>query len=242
MKSYCVPFYLIVVLLVGAVAFIVVQYKTIQQLTKEIAEPGPKSGTADQLRAELKAILERTDAEHRELLRLRGNVSALREKEKEIATLKSEREQVAQQAQKIAQAAIDQSAPEQIAEKRRTMARLNYSRQIGLSLIMAASDNGDQLPPNLDELEGKYLQRSAEMDEHNLQMGQFELLYKGKLDEAQEPGRTVLSREKEPSQRTDGTWQRVYVFLDGHSQVLLAPGREELLQREKEQFILPVQP
>jgi hypothetical protein len=242
MKSYRVPFYLVAVLLVLAIGYIVVQYKTIQQLTKEIAELGPKSGKANQLReenaalsGELKAMQEQTDAEHRELLRLRGQISTMRDKDKEIAQLKSESEQIKRQLQNASSASIAPVTP----ERKRTIARLSFSKQLGLSLIMAAADNQEQLPQNLDGLDGKYLRRTAEMDEHNLQIGQFEMLYKGRLGESEDPSRTVLAREKEALQRADGTWELVYVFVDGHAQVLAATSREQLARLEKDQFILP---
>lgn len=255
MNSSRAPFYFFTVLLVAASAFIAVQQNTIKRLTKDIAVLGPESREAKQLRedhaalaGEIKAIEERVDAEHRELLRLRGQTPVLREKEKEkekkkeIAQLKTERESAPQPLPTATPPSASPLVPEETPKHRPAQARLNFSRQLGLSLMMFAADHQDQLPSSVEEMDTKALNAMPESAAHNIQAEQFEMVYKGRMDDLEDSSRTVLAREKEPVQRADGTWERVYVFVDGHSQILTVQSRAQFAQREKEKFILPSKP
>lgn len=242
-------FYLASVLLIAAIAFVVVQQRTIRRLTQEVASLRLVSEEATKvradnaaLRADLQRAEERTEPDRRELLKLRGQVAALRDKEKEIATLKSERERVTQQLQNAPSAPAVETEPEETPQQRFIRARASFSKNIGLALVMFAQANQERLPESLDVIDPKSFSDTPEFLEHNIQMEQFELTYKGRLNEAKDPSLTVLARERQPVQRADGQWEKTFVFVDGHVEVLSAASQEQLAQKEKEQFIVPTNP
>jgi hypothetical protein len=45
---------------------------------------------------------------------------------------------------------------------------------------------------------------------------------------------TILAREKEPVQRSDGQWVRVYVMADGSSRQIAVAAPERFAAREQE--------
>jgi len=54
--------------------------------------------------------------------------------------------------------------------------------------------------------------------------GDFEILYKGSLDQIENPSAAIILREKEPFNIKDsGEADRTYLFADGHSEVHRAP-------------------
>jgi hypothetical protein len=254
MNSHRTSFYFVTASLIAAIVFIVVQQIKIQRLTKEVAALRSDSDNAKQLLAEntrlaseLKALAERTDAEHRELLRLRGQSPALRDKEQEIARLKADRERIKQLLQSATRPAdqpapAEEPQPEMTPERRHRMARLSFSKHIGLELIMFANDHERQLPTNLDAIDTKKLNDMPEHVAQNVQAVQFELTYKGKLDGLKNPGETVLAREKEPMQGPDGKWSQTYVFADGHAEISSAPTKEEMVRRDLQRLLQPVLP
>ena len=48
---------------------------------------------------------------------------------------------------------------------------------------------------------------------------QFDIVYKGSLNEVTNPASLIVIREKDASQASDGGWFRAYGFADGHSEI-----------------------
>jgi hypothetical protein len=66
----------------------------------------------------------------------------------------------------------------------------------------------------------------------------FDVVYKGPLNQLQDPGRTIVIRQRQPEQGTDGRYTRIYGFGDGHVEIHKTPdGNFEDWERER---IVPV--
>ena len=66
----------------------------------------------------------------------------------------------------------------------------------------------------------------------------FDVVYRGPLNQLQDPGRTIVIRQRQAEQRTDGTYTRIYGFGDGHVEIHKTPdGNFEDWERER---IVPV--
>ncbi len=141
-----------------------------------------------------------SETERLELLRLRGQIGQLRR-------------DLTQATNRPASAPQRSTAPsgnnEPTVSRSEAMQRVATSRQWSLALIMYAQSHQGQLPSALSEVGSRMPADAA---------GDFELAQSGALN-AGPATRTILLREKQPWKGTNGRWQRVYAFADGHTEM-----------------------
>jgi len=153
-----------------------------------------------------------TDDQFNELLKLRGEISVLRQQTGELAQARQTIQDTARRlksaedkAQALASAVNKFSAYES--------ETVNAMKQAGLAMRMYANDHGDQCATNMDQLlpflGGKY-QMGA------IDLGGFEFVNAGTVS-LQHPD-MVEMRERLARQAPDGTWSRIYGLADGSVQ------------------------
>ena len=205
---------LVVVLVTGAAALIFLQYQTQQKLRLE-------NDSLRQQMAQLKsdnqnapaAVSNPTSSEDfNELLRLRGEVNALRSQTNLIARLEQQNQQL-QDSLATAAKVRQQSATQSEDEHTHTILQVNTSRQAVLAMILYANDNQDQLPTNFDQTTA-YL---GNLPVAATNLNQFEIVYHGSLSNVANPASAILVQSTQPW-IVNGRWTKVYGFVDGHSE------------------------
>ena len=206
-----------VIVAVGAAALIFLQYQTQQKLRLE-------NDSLRQQIAQLKsdnqnapaAVSNPTpSADFNELLRLRGEVSALRSQTNQIARLEQQNQQLQNSltnAMQARQQSATRSAAEAQDEHARIIQQVNISRQAVLAMILYANDNQNQFPTNFDQA-AAYLGNSPETATN---LNNFEIVYRGSLANVANPSEAILVRSSQPAM-VNGKWTKVYGFVDGHS-------------------------
>jgi cell division protein FtsB len=202
----------------GAAALIFLQYQTQQKLRAEndslrqqMAQL--KSDSPDASAANSKPA---ANDDFNELLRLRGEVSALRSQTNQIARLEQQNQQLQTSLTNAIQArqqSVAQSASQAGDERAHSMLQVSTSRQAVLAMILFANDHQDQFPTNFDQV-GAYLGNSP-TEATNL--NQFEIAYHGSLSNVANPSSAILVRSTQPW-IVNGKWTKVYGFVDGHSE------------------------
>jgi RNA polymerase sigma factor (sigma-70 family) len=151
--------------------------------------------------------LDRLQRDEAELVRLRGEVAALREQAKQVQKLKDENRRL-QAASTMAPPPAEADAN---AQQQAVQARMNDAKQLMLSVILYANDWSGNFPTNLVQI-GPY----SPPDKASL-TNQFELVYQGRPKQLG-PGvvaSTIALRENQPA-LINGQWCKVYGFIDGH--------------------------
>jgi hypothetical protein len=202
-------------------------------LRSQLEQAAALRDDSERLAEELRTATERSRADLSEIARLRGQNSRLRQAEQENARLKIERDRLANGAQSSPPAS-EEPAADQSPEKKLQRAKGMFGRDLGLALIMAAQANDGNLPGELRGPLFEMLERLSAGAEYDLRARQFELTLKGSLRDVKDGGETILAREKEPVQRADGQWMRLYVMADGSSRYISAGTRDGFAAREKE--------
>jgi hypothetical protein len=142
-----------------------------------------------------------------ELLKLRGEVGVLRQQ----ASDASQKAQIAEQKLVTALSAKAQFTAHETAT-------MNDMKQLGLAMRLFANDNGGQFSTNIDEQLKNSLPRS--LPNWN-DFFSFDFVNAGALklnlqdQEFFEHPNTVQLRERLARQAPDGTWSRIYGFVDG---------------------------
>lgn len=150
-----------------------------------------------------------------ELLRLRGEVSALRVQTNQIARLQQQNQQLQNSLTNAVQArqqSAAQSAAEAEDERARNIRQINVSRQVVLALIVYANYNQNQFPTNFNQA-AAYLGNSPEVATN---LNNFEIVYRGSFADVANPSEAILVRSSQPWM-VNGKWTKVYGFVDGHS-------------------------
>jgi RNA polymerase sigma factor (sigma-70 family) len=182
----------------------------LREQTHQLAELDRLRADNQRLVGQSKMELAQPQAEHEELLRLRARVTALREVETEIARLKMERNALANRIE------------EEFALRQRKMA---YLGNWGAALKVYARTNNGRLPANLAEAAPSMpfgdLVRSN-YGAGGIQDDQFEMASQGTLTNLGDPTRIIVMREREPVRVSNGSWARVYLFADGHTELHFA--------------------
>jgi prepilin-type processing-associated H-X9-DG protein len=219
---------LMVIALVGAVAFAAVQKRMLGELRRENEQIRAASAENEGLQSQRQEIerlrvdnqqLERLRRDNQELHRLRGEVRQLREQSKMIDQLQADNLLLREEGERLqrtqAQAAAQQQDQQQSAAlaelqaaKNEMLRRVGISRQIGVALIQHAQNHQDQLPTDLTQLRDSV----GEGESGKVDLRAYEILAAGKLAEIPEPTKTAVVREKQK----DARGLRVYVFADGH--------------------------
>jgi surface antigen len=98
------------------------------------------------------------------------------------------------------------------------------------ALIDVAQTNqtGWQLDPNQLTPEGEARLKALES------AFDFDVVYRGPLNQLQNPGQTIVIRQRQAEQRTDGTYTRIYGFGDGHVEICkTSDGNFEAWEKER---------
>ncbi len=185
----------------------------------------------ERLANQLRITKERSQSELNELVRLRGQAGRTRQIEQENAQLRGERDRLAK---RVTTPDAQEPDAQQTAEQKLQRARSLFGRDLGLALIMAAQANDGNVPVELRGPIFDVVETLSAGAEHDVQAKQFELVYKGSLRDLKDGSATILAREKEPKQRSDGQWVRIYVMADGSSQSIGAAAPERFAAREQE--------
>jgi RNA polymerase sigma factor (sigma-70 family) len=147
------------------------------------------------------------NGQERELLRLRAEVGGLK---KQVAEALRAQAQAAPTRQAKAFEAVEQ-------QKELAIAKMNYTKGWIIAFWHYAQQHGGQLPSDFESATA--FAPDAVKGETNLTTEQFEILYKGGVNEITNPQSVIVIREKEAWQSVDGGWVRGYGFADGHSEI-----------------------
>jgi RNA polymerase sigma factor (sigma-70 family) len=153
--------------------------------------------------------------EHRELLRLRGEVGLLK---KELATARGN----------ISTPKASEVPWQDRPENQEGIRKMTHAKAITFGLFTYAREHSEAFPTNFDQA-SEFL--NLALKKHESEGGEpipdgfhgvtnrFELVYSGTLDQVTNWAGTIVLREKEAWQSQDGTWNRTYGFVDGHSEI-----------------------
>lgn len=197
-----------------------------------------------------------------ELARLRAELTALRRTQSEAAAENARlREAMAQVNRDLqSQPARSETPGDPAPEAMQTLgrARLNYGRHWALACILFAEEHGGRMPATLAEAASffgdpetsdmpdtvvdprtqTFVVSTRNAGVTNLTLlrpDQFEITYHGALEQAPDPARTIIIREKEPFPALgQGGLMRTYIFADGHTEIYRAPeGNFAAWERER---------
>jgi RNA polymerase sigma factor (sigma-70 family) len=225
------------VVLAGALTAVVVQHQAQaalgaqdEALRRQSAELARQQAENDRLSALAQDAGSRAN-NLADLVRLRGEVAALRQ---QTSVLLEDRRSTGRSAQQ----ATGSFSLLQMREEQQQwgIARLNYTRQWLLAFHMYANDNNDQFPTGFEQAR-QYVGNEI-LTATNLTTDQFEILYHGSISNLSSPPLVVVLREKQPSQGYDGRWSRAYGFADGHSEIT-APADGNYDAWEKRHIFVP---
>lgn len=223
-------------LVIAGAAVPIWQHQQNKRLATENAALRVQTGQLAQARADirhlndqLKAAAAAPKAEHEELLRLRGQVGALRGIQQENEQLKAQRNRLAQELQQQANQQQTQGSADP--DKQLANAKMDFAKHWAIALIMYADDHGGQFPTSLATADA-YMDKAAlsKAAQLGIRANQFELTYQkpfktSDIKNSMQVMRTILMREKQPW-RASGTWHRTYLFADGHVEIATSPDRD----------------
>ena len=203
-----------VAFLVSAATIIFLQYQTRQKLR---VENDSLRQQIDQLKTDSQPAPvpdERiSDDDRNELLRLRGEVSALRTQTNQIARLQQQNQQLKdslvteQRRQQSAAQILEQSAR----DRTNVLRQLNAAKMSAVGMILYAADNQDQFPTNFNQASA-YLTDPAVATN----LDQLEIVYHGRYSNLANPSTAIVVRSVQPW-KADGIWTKTYGFADGHA-------------------------
>ena len=163
--------------------------------------------------------LEEFKRNQNELLRLRGEIGALRRQTNELEKLQRVNRELqaslARSTQSTAQTDID---PDLEARRQVGIAKMNDAKLLVLGWLMYATEHQDLLPNDLNQTSNYWTRAETPLTGTN----QFELVAQGSLKDITNPMTTIVVREKEPL-FIAGKWVKAYGFADGHSEVRVEP-------------------
>jgi RNA polymerase sigma factor (sigma-70 family) len=209
----------------------------LREHTNQLAELNQLREEKQRLIEEVKAEAARPQAEHEELLRLRGQVTSLRRAAQENVRLQTERDNLTLRLQKASNAVNPPPAEEtpekaeETPEKKLTKAKMNFASRWGAALRLFAEKNDGQFPRSLDEaapflqvVDATYPKEGERVRVAAVQYGarddQFEIVWQGSLKELKRPPQNVIvMRERQPFRLENGHWARTYLFAGGHSEI-----------------------
>jgi len=143
-----------------------------------------------------------------DLLRLRGQVGALKRQLAEAIAAQDKTVQALQ-----GQPGTD-SAEQQ---KQMAMDRLTYPKGWMLAFIQYADQNQGLCPTNFEQAAAFWPDWAK--DQTKLTPDQFEIVYQGSFNQLSNPQSLIVIREKEAVQSLGGGWHKAYGFADGHSEL-----------------------
>ncbi len=150
-----------------------------------------------------------------ELMRLRGEVGALRRQLAETAKAQAQRTPRETQAEQPVDP-IDQQKQEALV-RQQFIAKMGYAKNWMLAFVEYADQHQGQLPMNFDQAVS-FLPDTAK-DETLLATNQFEIVYQGSWTSLTNLNNVIVLRENESQPGITGGWVRTYGFADGHAEV-----------------------
>jgi RNA polymerase sigma factor (sigma-70 family) len=202
----------------GAATTMVLQHQTQRQLasdnaslSQEIAQLKMDSANTPNLAGTSNNSF--SNEQLSELLKLRGEVTALRSQTNQLAKLRDENQKMHEAFTRLAQQNQPPADQDAAKQKEFGITEMNISRQIVVGMIMYASEHESQFPTNFDQA-SSYLRDSG--DATNL--SRFEMVYTGPYSNIANPSSAILVRETQPWMSGE-KWLRTYGFVDGHSEV-----------------------
>jgi hypothetical protein len=159
-----------------------------------------------------------SDDQLRELLRLRGEVGMLRSQTNQLELLRNENRRLQASLAKPGPKPEEKEVDPGSAERVTAIAKMNDAKLLMLGLILYAGDHTQQVARSLDQLEPYLHTSTPSLTGTN----QFELVYQGSFKDipnGSPASQTILVREQQGWQASDGSWHRAYGFADGHSEL-----------------------
>ncbi len=154
-----------------------------------------------------------SDGQLHELLRLRGEVGALRSQKGELDKLKAENKRLAQMKASAGSASDGQAVD---AVRATSVAKLGDARILILGMLMHTGDFPNEAVTNLDQVSA-YIKPGPPDGFTGTNV--FDMLPVGVFSKIPNPSEVIVIRERQAWQGSDGSWLRVYGFADGHSVV-----------------------
>ncbi|MCX6905326.1 MAG: hypothetical protein NTW03_17975 [Verrucomicrobia bacterium] len=235
MQTPKLKFVAVSVVMLAFVVVILWQQRHAERLAADFQQQAGQASTLQaenqRLAEQLRTVSERSQAESRELLRLRGQSGRMRQTEEENARLRNERDRLAKDRRVTATETNESSVPE-TAEASFRSAKLFFGRDLARALRMAADTNNGKVPTELRGPLFDMVESLSKGAEHGIRTKHFELVYQGSLDDVKDGADTVLAREREPMQSSDGRWVKIYVMADGSSRYIAADARDAFPARE----------
>jgi hypothetical protein len=148
------------------------------------------------------------DDQGNELLRLRGEVGALRRQLAEAASREKNSQSPIQQQEGLTR--MQQLA----AQKGTAVAKAGYMKTWLSAFIQYADQNQGQFPTTFDAAASLVSQEAIKQT--NFAPDQFEILYEGSVRDIANRQSVMVIREKDPWQDAGGAWVKAYGFADGH--------------------------
>jgi hypothetical protein len=213
----------VAIVLFAVAAIIIRQHQRANQLGKEIAvlrDQAERTALLEEenqlLADQLKAATERTQADARELARLRGQVTTMRQTEEENVRSKVEHEGSAKQRTQTE----EEEAPYDRLFGAGGNMRMRHAMRWGYALISYASEHQGQFPSSFEEASSFLGPDDVTPDEKAqtaLTADQYEMLYHGRREDMTNPPPegAIIIREKQPWQTSKGTWARTYIYGNG---------------------------
>jgi RNA polymerase sigma factor (sigma-70 family) len=202
---------------------LVKQREEIQALRQQVEQMAQLETENDRLsNLVVRAHSAASDDPSRELLRLRGEVGMLRSQSNQLERLRNENRRLQASMAKAAPNPDSQEVEPRSAEAERGLAEMSDAKLLTLGLIMYAGDHTQQVARSLDQLEPYLHGSTPSLTGTN----QFELVYQGSFNDIPNglpASQTVVVREQQAWQSSDGRWHRAYGFADGHSELPTAP-------------------
>lgn len=166
-----------------------------------------------------------------ELLKLRGEVDVLRRQLGDQQTLQAQNRQL--QARLAASAAQPQQVSPNDLFTLHSMHTVNALKQIGLAMRIYAQDHQDQYPTNFADI--NYELSGITNFFGDVPLDSLELVNVGVANDQQNL-QMIAGREKQPRQRPDGRWERVYLLSDGSVQTeSSADGNFDAYEQQQQQ-------
>ena len=197
----------------GLAVWLVAEHRALNRLQEEnaalrhqvsqLGQPPPP----DQPQVPLKADndeLERLRREHSELLKLRGEVGALR------GTQEKQQVELAAARSELAFVADSQKADASMS------VNINTLKLIGVECRRYAGANGGLLPTNFGQIQDKLA--NIPFDSGSV-TNSFEFYDYGQPLSTNTPGYFFFARQKQPLHWPDGRWSRGYLLVDGSVQL-----------------------
>jgi RNA polymerase sigma factor (sigma-70 family) len=206
------------VVVAGAATTMVLQHQTQQQLRgdneslrQQIAQLKTESDDA------ANRVLTSNSSENAqlsELLKLRGEVTALRGQTNQLARLQDQNQKMREAFAKIAQQQPPPPGPKDEQEQAYAVMEINTAKQSVLGLMMYAQDHGNQFPTNFDQA-ANYFGSSSGISTN---LNRFEIIYQGSFANLANPAEAIVVRELQPWTR-NGKLNKAYGFGDGHAEI-----------------------